>query len=40
MFIDKIRDMETNNTIISLFDVKILFTNVPLYLRTFENCNF
>ena len=29
-FVDKIKDMEAQNTFIASFDVKSLFTNVPL----------
>ena len=29
-FVDKIKEMEANNTFNASFDVKILFTNVPL----------
>ena len=29
-FVDKIKDIEAQNTFIALFDVKSLFTNVPL----------
>ena len=29
-FVDQIKDIESNNTFIASFDVKSLFTNVPL----------